>query len=224
LQRQGSGDSGSWKTKAKSLPPRWVEDIESIEEDIKQIELKSRELGQLHTKRLMVNFESDENAQEREIDYKTQEVTEIFRHAESLLKKFSRTDTTETIPAAELTVRTNIQRSIAKKLQGLSMSFRSSQKEYLNRLKKQKSGDSDFDYKAGASKSSSAMEIESDAGFTSRQMEMVDDMEDVSCFSSCLFVVCVLTYVLTCFASFLLRSLSISVTKKSPILRNRSRS
>ena len=76
----------------------------------------------------MVNFESDETAQEREIDYKTQEITELFRHAEGLLKRFSQSGSKESIPASELTVKTNIQRSIAKKLQGLSMSFRTTQK------------------------------------------------------------------------------------------------
>ena len=80
----------------------------------------------------MVNFESDETAQEREIDYKTQEITELFRHAEALLKKFSRVDASETIAPAELTVRTNIQRSIAKRLQTLSMSFRNTQKVSLS--------------------------------------------------------------------------------------------
>ena len=39
------------------------------------------ELAGLHTKRLMVNFEVDEEAQEHEIDMKTMEVTELFRHA-----------------------------------------------------------------------------------------------------------------------------------------------
>lgn len=76
----------------------------------------------------MVNFESDEAQQEREIDYKTQEITNLFRTAERILQKFSKVDKTVTIPASEVTVRTNIQRSIAKKLQGLSMSFRSTQK------------------------------------------------------------------------------------------------
>lgn len=49
-----------------------------------------RELSTLHTKRLMVNFETDETQQEREIDSKTREITELFHHAEGLLKKFGK--------------------------------------------------------------------------------------------------------------------------------------
>jgi hypothetical protein len=87
-----------------------------------------RELSNLHTKRLMVNFETDESVQEREIDILTQHITEIFRHAESLLKKFGNQGDESNISQQELTVRANMQRSIAKKLQGLSTSFRTSQK------------------------------------------------------------------------------------------------
>lgn len=87
-----------------------------------------RELNALHTKRLMVNFELDEAQQEREIDSKTHEITEIFHHAESILKRFGKQSEDPSTPAAERTVRKNMQMSMARKLQGLSMSFRATQK------------------------------------------------------------------------------------------------
>lgn len=87
-----------------------------------------KELSALHTRRLMVNFETDETQQEREIDSKTREITELFHHAEGLLKKFGKQGDESTISQSEQTVRTNMQRSLAKNLQGLSMSFRSTQK------------------------------------------------------------------------------------------------
>ena len=74
----------------------------------------------------MVNFESDETKQEREIDTKTREITELFHHAEGILKKFGKQSDNSSI--SEQTVRNNMQRSLAKKLQGLSMTFRTSQK------------------------------------------------------------------------------------------------
>ena len=87
-----------------------------------------RDLSNLHTKRLLVNFESDEIKQEREIDMVTQEITEIFRHSESILKLFSNQADEYTINSSERTIRNNLQRTMAKKLQGLSGSFRTSQK------------------------------------------------------------------------------------------------
>jgi syntaxin 16 len=80
----------------------------------------------LHNKRLMVNFESDEVKQERDIDNITQEITEIFRSAEASLKGFSRQ--LESTSDVDRVVMTNIQRSMAKKLQSLSTGFRTSQK------------------------------------------------------------------------------------------------
>jgi hypothetical protein len=115
------------------LPPIWVEKIEAIEDDISKIQVKMRELSALHTKRLMVNFETDEQQQEREIDHKTHQITDIFRHAEGLLKTFSKQANDSTLSASERKVRENMQRSIGKKLQGFTMKFRQSQKEYLNR-------------------------------------------------------------------------------------------
>ena len=87
-----------------------------------------KELGALQTKRLMVNFKTVEIQQEREIDIKTREITEIFRKSEYLLKVFGRQGNNLKISVTEKTVRQNRQRSLAKKLQGLSMSFRSTQK------------------------------------------------------------------------------------------------
>jgi len=76
----------------------------------------------------MVNFQTDEVLQEREIDYKTREITECFHHAESVLKKFSENSKNPHLSAADKQVRKNMQMSVARKIQGLSMSFRSSQK------------------------------------------------------------------------------------------------
>ena len=78
----------------------------------------------------MVNFESDETKQERDIDVLTQEITGYFRHAETLLSKFGKEATGPEITVSEQTIRSNMQRSMAKKLQGLSSSFRAGQKVF----------------------------------------------------------------------------------------------
>jgi hypothetical protein len=66
--------------------------------------------------------------QEREIDIVTQEITGIFHHAENLLKQIGKLGDEAKISQAERAVRQNMQRSVAKKLQGLSSTFRQSQK------------------------------------------------------------------------------------------------
>lgn len=86
------------------------------------------EVDALHRKRLKVNFETDEAQQEFEIESKTREVTEVFHHAESLLKKFGKQSEDPNLTPAERTVRKNMQMAMAKKLQSLSLAFRSQQK------------------------------------------------------------------------------------------------
>jgi syntaxin 16 len=78
-----------------------------------------------------------------------QEITRLFRHAEKELKRVA-TDggTSAQLNDAELTVRSNIQKATARKLQNLSMAFRTAQKDYLRRLKMQKEGGQDFDFLA----------------------------------------------------------------------------
>jgi len=142
-----------------------------------------RELSALHTKRLMVNFETDESQQEREIDAKTQEITSIFRHAEGLLKKFSKQADDDKISPSERKVRENMQRSIGKKLQGLTMGFRMSQKEYMTSLGNQKKGGGSqaFEFLGESKKPTTVVDV--DTGFTSQQLQILDETEDVS-FSS----------------------------------------
>lgn len=68
---------------------------------------------------------------------------------------------------------------MAKKLQGLSSSFRQSQKEYMGRLKAQKSGAAvgSFDYLGTDTKKTSM--LDADTGFTQTQMMELENMDQV---------------------------------------------
>lgn len=185
----GSGQANSTSNYSKmiqSLPPAWVDKIGDIDDYIAKIQSKSKELTALHTKRLMINFDSDEAQQEREIERMTQDITSDFRNAEKILKVFARMGEEGSASQAEIKVRNNLQKSVAKRLQTLSMSFRSTQNEYLNRLKEQKKlgqGNQAFDFLNSSSTASSGSKgggmghQEIDNGFTSAQMQLVDDTE-----------------------------------------------
>ena len=136
-----------------------------------------RELSTLHTKRLMVNFENDEKQQEQAIERCTTEITTIFRHAEEILKKFGSQAKDPKLSQAEKIVRQNSLRSMAKKLQGLSSNFRSSQKDYMSRVKDQKSGGSGgaFDFLSSGKVST----VDVDSGFSSSQLQILDDTEEL---------------------------------------------
>lgn len=170
-----STDSNSGKLR-NTLPPFWVDKIQKVENDISKIQLKMRDLASLHTSRLMVNFESDEQKQEQEINLITQDITALFRNAEGMLKHFTTGPDDSLVSVSERTIRTNIQRNMAKKLQGLSFSFRASQKEYLKRLQSQKSGSGSQAFEFLESKQKSDF----DYGFSSAQLLVAEELEEIA--------------------------------------------
>lgn len=139
-----------------------------------------RELQSLHNARLVVSFNVDEAVQEREINMKTGEITEVFRRAERLLKEFSKLGDERNISSEERTIRRNMQSQAAKTLQSMSMKFRNSQKEYMKRVQAQKagSGDQGFDYLNDDGKPK-ATGVDVDMGFTSAQMLVVEEAEEL---------------------------------------------
>jgi len=80
----------------------------------------------------------------------------------------------ESVSDSEATVRNNIQRSLAKKLQSLSMAFRSSQREYMTKLKMQKTGDG-FDFLS--EEDPNKMKNNIDSGFTEQQLAVLEQEE-----------------------------------------------
>jgi syntaxin 16 len=170
-----SESGANYRSMKDSLPPLWIEKIEQAEEDITKIQSKMKDLVALHNKRLMVDFESDEAEQERRIEDETGQITGLFRHAESVLKKFGAAtaatgSSSDKTSEAEHAVRSNIQRNMAKRLQQLSVAFRTQQKEYLTKVRAQAKGVAldIFDNKP-------AQAAINDTGFTSEQMRIVDD-------------------------------------------------
>lgn len=168
------------------MPPIWIEKVEAIDEDIVKINTKMKELSALHTKRLLVNFETDEQEQEQEINNKEQQIKDVFRHAEGLIKKISKQGDDDKLTQGERKVRENMQRSFGKKLQNLTGQFRITQKDYYNRLKAQKSGSDTqvFDFLSSGSSSSGGNGDKNkiqdyDEGFNEMQMAMVDDTEQL---------------------------------------------
>ncbi|KAJ8611423.1 hypothetical protein CTAYLR_008999 [Chrysophaeum taylorii] len=167
-------------SQAPALPPVWVDLVDAVESDVAKIEKATRELQALHTKRLMVSFDdANEEALDAEIDSKMREATRLFRVCESTLKRVaSRED--DDLSDSERTIRANIQRSVAMRIQNLNADFRKTQKEYLQRLKRQKEGTADatFDFLSGGGASDQRLPPDDD-GFNDQQLAAVVDVENL---------------------------------------------
>ncbi|CAM9256331.1 unnamed protein product [Ascophyllum nodosum] len=170
-----AGGNMNWASTRHQLPPLWVDKVDSVEEDVRLIQLKMRELSALHTKRLMVTFDESEAERERDVEDATRELTALFRRAEKQLKQLMAE--TSGLTQAEATVRNNIQRATARKLQSLSAGFRSSQKDYLRRLQAQKKGDGAFDFLAEEERAAKYAKGRLDPGFNQQQLAVLEDTE-----------------------------------------------
>jgi syntaxin 16 len=102
----------------------------------------------VHTRRLMIRFDDAEDQHEREIDKLNGEVAALFQRADSSLKKITRpfVGGQPSVSSADRLVRLNTQRSLASRLQQISVQFRQRQREYLHRLQLQKFGSDTFGF------------------------------------------------------------------------------
>ena len=134
ILKEGNGNN----IYSSTLPPHWVNDVDSVNATIEDIQRLMSELASMHASRIGTVFGRDLDNMERQIERKTTEVTTLFRKAERYLQKVGAS--TRQAGGEESTVRANVQRSLAMQLQKLSSDFRQKQRKYLADVKAQKSG------------------------------------------------------------------------------------
>ena len=123
----------------EGVQPVWVDIVKNVEEQVATIEDLIEKLHEAHKNRLMVRFDDEtDGARDREIDELTTKIGRTFNFARRQLEQIGQSGSN----ADEEAVCKNIQRTIASRLQNLSLNFRKSQKQYMTRLKHIKSGKS----------------------------------------------------------------------------------
>lgn len=114
------------------LRPNWANDVDTIHNIISDINCLIELLGSLHTSRVGTVFGNDFDDMEARIDNITKDLTSKFYQAECLLNSVG--SVTRKSGGKEVTIGRNIQRSLAKKLQELSINFRQTQRKYLSNV------------------------------------------------------------------------------------------
>jgi len=132
--------SSSGQAATTALPPQWVDDVDAVHTELREIVRMMDILQSLHSSRVGSVFGKDLDDMEGRIEKMTQEVTDRFRQAERYLKRVGAA--TRRAGGEEATVGANVQRSLAKRLQELSAQFRQSQRKYLAEVQAQKSSGS----------------------------------------------------------------------------------
>ena len=152
-------------------PPSWVGDVDRVKDALAEIQRMMDNLQSLHASRVGSVFGKDLDDMEGRIEYMTRDITDQFRSAERILQKVGAA--TRRAGGEEAAIGANVQRSLAKQLQELSVSFRASQRKYLQEVKAQKHGDMVGDSKFG-------INLDDNGGdfFTTQQVQVVDDLQD----------------------------------------------
>ncbi|KAJ2820369.1 Integral membrane protein SED5, partial [Coemansia furcata] len=112
-------DEGEMVIELAHLPPRWVDLVEDVGEQMDDIARKIKRLEALHKNHLLPGFD-DRSAEEHEINMLTQEITAQFRSCGSLVRGVGQHQS----HGQEQVVGNNIQSSMALKLQSQSTAFR----------------------------------------------------------------------------------------------------
>ena len=169
-----------------STRPPWVDHVEAVERGLRDIRSNMDQLRALHASRLGSVFGRDLAGMEGRIERLTHQITSQFRSAEQSLQKVG--FVTRRAGGQEALVGANVQKSLAKQLQELSVLFRQSQRKYLAEVQAQKSGGlvpSDLNQKFGLGTNGELLDSGGSNGggggggeyfFTTQQLAVVDDM------------------------------------------------
>ncbi|CAB4484896.1 unnamed protein product [Rhizophagus irregularis] len=147
------------------LPPKWIDIVDEVDDDIDQIKNLLPTLESLHKKHILPGFD-DRTKEEKEIERLTDEITHLFQQCQSKIKRIANESLSSIAPNQERAMSKNIQTSLASKLQELSSSFRKQQASYLKKLKGRESKGSKF----FLIESNDSNEDDLELGFTSSQL------------------------------------------------------
>ncbi|KDQ53483.1 hypothetical protein JAAARDRAFT_39169 [Jaapia argillacea MUCL 33604] len=141
-EREGliHSDPGHVSLNIDTLPPKWVDIAEHVEEIIADTRAKIAALDKLHAKHVLPGF-SDRSAEEREIEAATTDITKNFRQCQMLIQQigsrgehsFPPSSSSSTSRHEGLAAK-NVQRGLAAKVQELSATFRKKQRVYMEKL------------------------------------------------------------------------------------------
>ncbi|OQS07705.1 syntaxin [Thraustotheca clavata] len=134
-KREGYVDDMMRKLEDGKKKPVWTQSVEQANVYMNELQMKLDYLQKIHTRRLMVRFDGQEKQQEHEIDSLTQAISILFQETEAIVRSVTKE---QSASSAERSVRVNVQRSLACKLQEMSSQYRRAQREYMNTLSSQR--------------------------------------------------------------------------------------
>jgi len=157
------------KSVVVNLPPDWLARVSDVQYELAKIKTKMGELAEKHKKHLLPGFD-DRQDEEHAIEILTGDITKLFHQSQNKIKQVG---SEGKLSPEQKTMKANIQSTLASQLQELSVTFKQSQKAYLQTLqgrsRKGKGGNRFIDFEPDATTE--------DTGFTAEQLAMANEMD-----------------------------------------------
>eukprot|EP01104_Vermistella_antarctica_P017821 TRINITY_DN63_c0_g1_i1.p1 TRINITY_DN63_c0_g1~~TRINITY_DN63_c0_g1_i1.p1 ORF type:complete len:314 (+),score=67.46 TRINITY_DN63_c0_g1_i1:80-1021(+) len=158
------------------VPPAWMGIVNEISDIIEMMGQKMEQLSQVHKKHLLPGF-GDRVDEEQAIEIMTRDITRLFHKVQGKVKAVGKVPV---LGSEDKQIRTNVQSSMATKVQDMSMEFRKQQKNYLSRLRglDRDGGPDPFAYEETPSSAAYSEEVDIyDPGMTQDQVMRMDSAQ-----------------------------------------------
>lgn len=166
-----------------SLPPEWSDAMEEVQYDISKIKKRTKDLNALHNKHLNRPSLDDNVNEEHTIDVTTQEITQLFHQCQRCIQTIQAK--AHGASKSEQTIVRNVVSTLASQLQELSISFKKGQSIYLKKMKNREEREKKY-FNNDFQPTNAFMQEEDenfddlyDKGFTTAQLQMVEENEQV---------------------------------------------
>ncbi|KAL1917856.1 uncharacterized protein VTP21DRAFT_3690 [Calcarisporiella thermophila] len=177
-EQAGLMESSDHVIELSILPPRWVDIVDEVNDDIKGIESDITQLDQMHAKHLLPGFD-DSTSDEIAIERLTDAITRQFHTTQNKIKRiFQEARSVPGASANEDALARNVQMALASRLQDVSSRFRKKQSAYMQRMRGRVSRNKDYLSFTESGGDTSEMLLEDEEGhedgFTQSQLELVE--------------------------------------------------
>jgi syntaxin 16 len=141
LSAYNDNDGGDTIIEMDLLPPRWIDIQDEVTTTLNSITLASSQLDKLHAKHVLSGFDDEhiKQAEEREIEQLTQQITRGFHNCHKAIKRIEamvkEAKETGGLHKGDETMASNIRIALAARVQEVSAVFRKKQSNYLNKLR-----------------------------------------------------------------------------------------
>ncbi|KAG0268631.1 hypothetical protein BGZ95_002390 [Linnemannia exigua] len=132
-ERVGLMDSAETTIELMMLPPKWVDIVDDVDEELEKIKVNVQKLDAMHKKHLLPGFD-DRIQEERDIERLTDEITQQFHASQRRIKRIN-ADSRHSSSNQEQIMSRNVQMSLAQKVQDASTLFRQKQNTYMQRMR-----------------------------------------------------------------------------------------